>query len=121
MAAKLIDRRVTVTAKFINARSQSPLNGDNYEFRLFDKDLITDDFLGVSKLNTEGEAKLSFGMDKFNSLDSPMETKPDLWFRLMNGDQEVYRSKVIENIDLTKYGDLTVEGGYTFDLGTYII
>ena len=121
MADKLLSQMVTITAKFISASTGLFLNDENFEFQLFDKDIIKDDFLGSCKLNSKGEAILSFDRRQLKSFDSPTETKPDLWFSLSDGAKEVYKSKTLENLDLKKHANFSVDEGYRFNLGTYII
>jgi hypothetical protein len=117
----IINRTVTVTAKFVNKNTGLPLNDSKYEFQLFDEDLIKDDVLGFCTLNSNGEVKLSFDIKKIRSFDSPMETRPDLWFSLSDGTKEIYKSDVLKNLDFEKHGRLSVDQGYIYNLGTYVV
>ena len=114
-------KTATITARFVSAKTRLPLTGSSYEFKLYDQDPIVDDLLGTSKLNARGEAKLSFHLDKIKSLDSPAETKPDLYFILYDDRMEIYKSRVLRDLDLEKYGEFSADEGYTYDLGTYVI
>jgi hypothetical protein len=121
MINNILKLEVTVTAKFIDANTLSPLKGSNYEFQLFDEDLIKDEFLGSCFVNSKGEAKLSFDLRQLKSFDSPFETRPDLYFNLYERDKEIYKSETFKNIHLNRYGELSGEHGYALNLGTYVM
>lgn len=112
---------ITITARFVNSKTRLPLGGSSYRFKLYDQDPIADDTLGECKLNSRGEVKLSFHLDRAKSLDSPAETKPDLYFILFHNDEQIYESRVLKDMDLKKHGELSGEDGYVYDLGTYVI
>ena len=42
------DMNLEVTARFISKGNATPLTGDAYKFRLFDKDVFDDDYIGES-------------------------------------------------------------------------
>lgn len=87
-----------VIATFESA-SGEPLSGSGYVARVFDKDPVVDDALGSSTLDEAGTASFLFSRLEFNTADTPLETKPDLYFTLERDDVEVFRSCVTWNLD----------------------
>lgn len=87
-----------VIATFESA-SGEPLSGAGYVARVFDKDPVVDDALGSSTLDEAGTASFLFSRLEFNTADTPLETKPDLYFTLERDDVEVFRSCVTWNLD----------------------
>ena len=87
-----------VIAKFLNAYG-GPLTGKGFAVGLRDKDRFFDDKLGVSTLNTEGEASFMFSPTDILSIDSIGETQPDLYFVVWKDGVEIFRSEVFENVD----------------------
>ena len=53
------DMNLQVTARFIGKEHDSALT-NAYTFRLYDKDIFNDDFLGETRLDKNGMAKISF-------------------------------------------------------------
>jgi hypothetical protein len=67
-----------------------PLVG--YTVTIFDKDILRDDVLGVTKTNASGEYTLSYRTQDFRDA---FETEPDLYLTVKQGDKTVYTSKQI--------------------------
>ncbi len=116
----LINQRITVTARFVNADTVLPFTGNGYEMRLYDKDLLVDDSLGRCKLNARGQAKISFDLEDIKSFDSPFQTSPNLYFILYHNNQKIYKSDVTKNIDL-HHRKSTPNEGIILNLGTYVV
>ena len=79
--------------------SGAPLTGNRWTARALDQDALLDDSIGRARLDDEGIATFLLPVAAIKSLDSPGERTPDLYFRLFDGDEEVFRSEVIENVD----------------------
>jgi hypothetical protein len=89
--------------------------------KLFDKDIIDDDFLGQSRIQEDGSVSISFVPSDFSSLDSPGEKYPDLYFTVYKYGKLVYKSTVLKNVDFNRYAISDPLKGLTFDLGTFVI
>src|SRR4051812_2051703 len=89
---------VKVSAKIIDKKTGNPFDSKGLRFKLFDKDLLMDDFLGESTVNENGEVSVTFDIKEISSFDSPFETKPDLYFILYNYGQIIHKSKVLDNV-----------------------
>ena len=114
------DMKIEVTAGFVKKGSDTPLTGSDYEFRLFEKDLMEDDYLGVSALDEKGIAKVSFTHDDFKDFLNP-ESNPDLYFALYKGEALVFQSEVMRDIDIPTVEQFKMGEGEVVDLGTFLI
>lgn len=112
---------ITVKARFIDKVSGTPLSSDGIVVKLFDKDIVNDDFLGESKLNDNGNISIQFDLDHAQSFDSPGEDKPDLYFSLYKYGHLLFQSEVIENVDFSHAAEFSTQEGFVFDAGTYLV
>ena len=119
-----LDNRVPVMhikANFMIKGSGRPLNGTEYRARLYDKDLIKDDFIEVSSLSAEGEVAFTLHTKNIAGWDSPGETKPDLYIVLERFGAEIFRTPVAMNLSVENSGDFDPDKGLHFNLGTYLV
>lgn len=114
------DMDIEVKASFISKGSDAPLTGPDYEFRLFEKDLMEDDYLGRSGLDEHGTAKVSFKHGDYMDFLSP-EINPDLYFALYKGETLIFQSKVMRDIDLATMEKFKMGEGEIVDLGTFLV
>lgn len=114
------DMNFEVTARFIAKGIDAPLSGAAYTVRLFDKDLLSDDFIGESGLDSNGYSKISFHHSAFGDL-ANLETFPDLYFVVYKNGEPIFKSKVIEDVDLEAIEQYKKGEGEVIDLGTYLI
>lgn len=114
------DMNIEVKAGFISKGSDAALTGSNYEFRLFEKDLMEDDYLGKSGLDEQGIAKVSFKQKAFMDFLNP-EKNPDLYFALYNGDALIFQSKVMVDVDMDAIEKFKMGEGEVIDLGTFLV
>ena len=114
------EMKIEVTACFVRKGSDTPLTGSEYEFRLFEKDLMEDDYLGVSPLNEQGMAKVAFTHDSFKDFLNP-ETNPDLYFALYKDDALIFQSEVMEDLDIPSVEQFKMGEGEVVDLGTFLV
>ncbi|HMU11151.1 MAG TPA: hypothetical protein PKC54_14165 [Ferruginibacter sp.] len=114
------DMNIEVIARFIAKGTDTPLIGADYEMRLFEKDLMEDDYLGRSVLNEEGVAKVSFKHGAYQDFLNP-EINPDLYFALYRGEALVFQSKVMRDLDLESLEKFKMGEGEVVDLGTFLV
>lgn len=114
------DMNVEVKAGFISKGSDAPLTGSDYEFRLFEKDLMEDDYLGKSALDENGVAKVSFKHGAYMDFLNP-EKNPDLYFALYKGESLVFQSRVMRDIDVDGLEKFKMGEGELVDLGTFLV
>jgi hypothetical protein len=114
------DMKIEVMASFITKGTDAPLTGSDYEFRLFEKDFMEDDYLGKSALDENGVAKVSFKLSAFKDFLNP-ETMPDLYFALYKGEALIFQIKVINDVDITGGKKFKMGEGEVVDLGTYLV
>lgn len=114
------DINIEVTASFISKGSDAPLTGAGYEFRLFEKDLMEDDYLGKSALDETGTARVSFKHGDYMDFLNP-ETTPDLYFALYNGEALIFQSKVMYDVDMEGLEKFKMGEGEVINLGTFLV
>ena len=114
------DIHIEVEARFISKGTDAPLTGTGHEFRLFEKDLMEDDYLGKSGLDENGTAKVSFKLSSFKDFLNP-EVNPDLYFALYNGEALIFQSKVMRDLDLEGIEKFKMGEGEVVDLGTFLV
>lgn len=114
------DMNIEVIARFIAKGTNVPLTGAGYEMRLFEKDLMEDDYLGRSILNDEGVAKISFKHGDYMDFMNP-EINPDLYFALYRGEALIFQSKVMRDLDLNILEKFKMGEGEVIDLGTFLV
>lgn len=108
-----------VTARFIGKGHEQPLTGDAYLVRLYDKDIFNDDFLGESHLDDNGVAKITFTHSSFDNWN--MDNKPDFYFVVYKHKKEIYKSVVLDNVDIKIIEKFKMGEGEVIDLGTFLI
>lgn len=108
-------------AQFLDPQGR-PLSGDEWQARIFDEDVLLDDTLGSSGLDDEGKARFLVPVADIKSIDSPGERNPDLYFRLFLRGREVFRSKVIEDVDFETLHKVSGEPAkITREFGPFVI
>ncbi len=114
------DMNIEVQARFRTKGSDAALTGIGYEFRLFEKDFMEDDYLGKSALDENGVAKVSFKHGDYTDFLNP-EKNPDLYFALYNGEELIFQSPVMRDLDLEGIEKFKMGEGEIVDLGTFLI
>jgi hypothetical protein len=113
------DMNIEVMAKFIGKGHDSALT-DGYSIRLYDKDIFNDDFLGEARLDENGMAKITFQHASFADW-ANLDEKPDFYFVVYKHTEEIFTTKVLENLDIESLEDFKMGEGKVIDLGTYLI
>lgn len=114
--------QLTVKARFVKKGTDTPLTGQQYMVRLYDKDIFSDDdYLGQARLNEQGEAHIHFYPSDIRKADLGLEQYPDLYILLFKGDVVHFQSKVWDNVDFSKEGTLNLREGEVVDFGTFLV
>ncbi len=114
------DMNIEVTARFIGKGHDQPVTGEAYIVRLYDADVFGDDFLGESALDKNGYAKITFTHEAFSGA-AQFEEKPDFYFVVFKHQQQIFKTKVMEEVDLATVENFRMGEGEVIDLGTYLI
>jgi hypothetical protein len=114
------DMNIEVKAGFIAKGTDTPVTGTDYEFRLFEKDFMEDDYLGRSPLDEHGVATVSFKHGQYTDFLNP-EKNPDLYFALYKGEALIFQSKVMHDVDLEGLEKFKMGEGEVVDLGTFLV
>src|SRR5689334_19071877 len=112
---------IEVSARFIARGTDTPITGKEYNVRLFDKDFIEDDFLGESGLDGNGKMHIRFNPGKFDRNDPIRETTLDFYFVLFKNGTEIFRSKVMDDVDVEALEAFRMGKGELIDLGTFLV
>ena len=113
------DMNLEVMARFIGKGHDSALT-DAYTVRLYDKDIFEDDFLGESRLDENGVAKISFNHRAFSG-PLKLDDKPDFYFVVYKNKEQVFTTKVLENLDIETIEQFKMGEGEIIDLGTFLV
>ena len=111
-----IEVRVLLIAK----GTDEPVTGNEYFVRLYDKDIFNDDFLGQSTPDENGLAKFPLTNKHFTSFANP-GGKPDFYFVVYRNKKEIFKSRVMKNLDLSDIEEFRMKEGNIVDLGTFLI
>lgn len=114
------EMNLEVTARFIGKGHDQPLTGGAYLVRLYDKDIFEDDFLGESTLDENGVAKIKFTHSSFADW-ANLDDKPDFYFVVYKNKEEIFKSKVMEDLDIDAIENFKMGEGEVIDLGTFLI
>ena len=112
---------ITVSARLIARGDDIPLSGSAYTVRLFDKDFFDDDFLGESAIGPNGRVTIRFSPERFDRKDPIKETSLDFYFVLFKNGKEIFRSKVMEDVDVEALEQFRMGKGEMIDLGTFLV
>ena len=111
-----IEVRVLLIAK----GTDDPVTGDEYIVRLYDKDIFSDDFLGESSPDQDGLAKFELTKQHFAGF-AKLDEKPDFYFVVYRNKREIFKSRVMKNLDLSDIEEFRMKEGEVVDLGTFLI
>jgi hypothetical protein len=114
------EMNIEVKVRLISKGNDEPLTGNEYSVRLYDKDIFNDDFLGESFPDEQGVARFLFSQGDFSQ---PMnvDSKPDFYFVVYKKKNEIFKSKVMSNLDLSDFQEFIMKEGEVIDLGTFLI
>ncbi len=111
---------IKVIAKFVNKKTGKPVTGEKYVVKLYDSDIVSDDFMGEGKLNNEGVFEILTDLGRAVSADSPLEKNPDLYFELFEEHKVIFQSKVFKDVDFLKEDKVSGrKSALTQDFGTF--
>lgn len=113
------EMNLEVKARFISKGTDSALT-DAYTVRLYDKDFFEDDFLGEARLDENGEVKITFTLKAFSDT-LHTDDMPDLYFVLYKNKEEVFKTKVLNNVNIEALKNFETGEGKIIDLGTYLV
>ena len=114
------EMNIEVNVRLIRKGDDEPLSGNEFKVRLYDKDIFNDDFLGESNPDEEGLASFVFTPEDFLK-PVQLDKKPDFYFVVYKNDLEIFKSKVMSNLDLSDVQEFIMKEGHVIDLGTFLI
>ena len=111
---------LVVKVRLLAKQNDAEISGKEYSVRLYDKDIFNDDFLGQSTPDIDGIAIFTFTKKDFTKPFN-FDDRPDFYFVVYKNDKEIFRSKVMSNLDLSDIQEFVMKEGEVIDLGTYLI
>lgn len=122
MASIALDKEMNIEVKvrLIGKGDNEPLSGNEFLVRLYDKDIFNDDFLGESILDKEGVATFNLSRRDFSG-PIGLDDKPDFYFVLYKNKKEIFKSKVMSNLNLSNLEQFIMKEGRVIDLGTFLV
>jgi len=114
------EMNIEVKVCLLSKGNDEPLTGTEYSVRLYDKDVFNDDYLGESVPDEEGVAKFLLSQGDF-SQPLNLDNKPDFYFVVYKNKQQIFKSKVMSNLDLSNIEEFIMKEGEVIDLGTFLI
>lgn len=114
------EMNIEVKVRLISKRNDDPVTGSEYSVRLYDKDVFNDDYLGESVPDEDGVAKFLLSQGDF-SQPLNLDDKPDFYFVVYKNKQQIFKSKVMSNLDLSNIEEFIMKEGEVIDLGTFLI
>lgn len=114
------EMNIEVKVQLIGKGSDTPLSGNEFFVRLYDKDVFSDDFLGETNINEEGIATFNLKREDFSG-PLNLDDKPDFYFVVYKNSKEIFKSKVMADIVLSDLEQFIMKEGKVIDLGTFLI
>jgi hypothetical protein len=114
------EMNVEVKVRLISKGTDEPVSGNEFSVRLYDKDIFNDDFLGESHTDVEGVARFVLSQKDFSGTWG-IDDKPDFYFVVYKSGKEIFKSKVMSNLDLSDLEQFIMKEGEVIDLGTFLI
>lgn len=110
---------LVIQLRLIKKGDDKPVRGKSFKVRLYDQDVFNDDYLGESGVNA-GLAVFSITQKDFKA---PMglDDKPDFYFVVYKDDKEIFKSKVMSNLEIRDVENFVMKEGNLIDLGTFLI
>lgn len=110
-----------VTARLIARGTDRPVTGSRYQVKLFDKDFFEDDYLGQSSPDHEGRVRFLFNPGSLDKNEPLKENSLDFYFLVYKDGKEIFRSKVMEDVQIEEVEEFKMGEGEVIDIGTFLI
>ena len=115
------EMRIEVTARLIAKGSDAPVTGDEFVVKLYDKDFFDDDFLGEASPDKNGSVSFSFNPESLDRRSPLHEKLLDFFFVVYKNGLVIFKSKVMEHLDVEALETFKMGEGEVIDLGSFLI
>ena len=112
---------IEVTARLIAKGSDTPVTGNEYIVKLYDKDFFDDDYLGEGSPDENGRVSIIFNPGAFDKKDPIREKSLDFYFVVFKKGLVIFRSKVMEHVDVDAIETFKMGEGEVIDLGSFLV
>ncbi len=113
------EMNMVIQIRLIATGSDQPLNGEEYKVRLYDKDVVNDDFLGESGV-TNGLATFTISREMFSGF-LHLEEKPDIFFVVFKNGNKIFESEAMADMEISDLQQFVMNEGEVIDLGTFLV
>lgn len=110
-----------VHARFLEKGTNKPLSGEEYNCKLFDQDLLKNDFLGEAHPDDTGLVQFSVNPKTFRDLNNLIDKYPDLFIELEYGEEVLFVTPIAKNAKVSEDGTFDEKDGGVIDLGTFLV
>ena len=114
------EMNIEVKVRLIAKGDDNPVTDNEVSVRLYDKDIFNDEFLGESHPDEEGIARFKLTQKDFSGF-AGLDDKPDFYFVVYKSGKEIFKSKVMSNLDLSDLEEFIMKEGDVIDLGTFLV
>jgi hypothetical protein len=123
MAKLALDKQmqIEVRARLISRDTGQPVYGGAYVVRLFDKDFVDEDYLGQASPDKNGAVSIEFNPSQFDQKDVIKDKSLDFFFVVLRNGKEIFRSKVMEDVNIRAVEQFKMGEGEIIHLGTFLI
>jgi hypothetical protein len=112
---------IEVTARLIAKGSDTPVTSDDIVVKFYDKDFFDDDFLGEASPDKDGRVSFIFNPEAFDRKDPIREKSLDFYFVVYKNGLVIFRSQVMEHVDVDAVETFKMGEGEVIDLGSFLI
>ena len=112
---------IRLKINLVKESTRKPIADKGYKIHFWDHDIVKDDYLGSTVPDEQGNAVLKLKRADFRSLDSPFEKKPDIYFTVEKDHSLIYKSPVLENINIDEAYDYNDFTEFCYDLGIFTV
>lgn len=112
---------IEVTARLIAKGTDAPVTGNEFVVKLYDKDFFDDDFLGEATPDENGRVSIIFNPETFDKKDPIREKSLDFYFVVFKRGMVIFRSKVMEHVDVDAIETFKMGEGEVVDLGSFLV
>ncbi|MBK7110792.1 MAG: hypothetical protein KA954_08510 [Chitinophagales bacterium] len=112
---------LNVQARFLEKGTNKPLSGKEYICKLFDYDILKNDFLGEAHPDNTGLVHFSVDPKSFRDFNNLIDKYPDLFIEVEYEEELLFATPIAKNAKVLEGGTFDIKEGEVIDLGTFLV